>query len=460
MTRGEEVCGLFTTWLVKMDKKAVDLNITSVDVVQMMEVILKRLRPIARTLLSMEREEGWRVRLLALRKSSKAANGLSVFVYHQDIFDLIIDRYEEEYLRRFSEPRWGNKNNAPNIEEMRRFWNYLKARTQAQQEWFIHQEESEEQGNLPPLKWREVLSLIWNKVFTVKTGTLTSIVFALCFEVTRRWPFIAPWLTVVSVLTLMLCATSLRFRKTIVFTLSDIGAVALLFSLLWTVGLLSSDGIIRSPDGSTLSLNKTEQKIDIKPILWGNSDRVNFNITEVPEGTKEFLYRVKPDTEYHSTGFIPQSSYPNMIIENLQKEGTINLDVKYIDHSGHEHGPWSFSFDIDTERFKLKKQVILNIKEPWIEIYRLTYADATAATFVMLYPTLILPRNDDTISAVIYGLNTNKPETILTHEDILNLEQSPQIAEHEDDDIKYASSYLIFKDGTSSDIRYSKLSHK
>ncbi len=34
--------------LVRMDKKAVDLNITSVDIVQMMEVILKRLRPIAR----------------------------------------------------------------------------------------------------------------------------------------------------------------------------------------------------------------------------------------------------------------------------------------------------------------------------------------------------------------------------------------------------------------------------
>ncbi|MBE5860131.1 MAG: cell wall metabolism sensor histidine kinase WalK [Butyrivibrio sp.] len=34
--------------LVKMDKKAVDLNISSVDIVAMMEVILKRLRPIAR----------------------------------------------------------------------------------------------------------------------------------------------------------------------------------------------------------------------------------------------------------------------------------------------------------------------------------------------------------------------------------------------------------------------------
>ena len=394
--------------------------------------------------------------MLALRKSSKAANGLSVFVYHRDIFDLIVDRYEEEYLRRFSEPRRGDRDNAPDIEEVRRFWQYLKAKAQAQQESFIYQDENGEFSKLPPMRWKEVLSLIWDKVFTIKTGTLTSVIFALCFEVTRRWPFIAPWLTVVSVLTLILCATSLRFRKTIVFTLSDIGAVALLFSLLWTVGLLSSDGIIRSPDGSTLSLNKTKQKIDITPILWGSSDQVNFNITEVPESTKEFLYRIKPDTEYHSTGFMPQSSYPNMIIENQQKKGITDIEVKYIDHSGHEHGPWSFSFDIDTERFKLKKQFILKTKEPWVTVYRLTSVEST---FVMLYPA-VESINDGTITAIIYGLNTNNPNITLPYHDIAKLDPPAQITYHKDDDIQYATSYLIFKDGTSSDIRYSELSYQ
>ena len=405
---------------------------------------------IARTLLNMEREEGWRLRLLALRKSSKAANGLSVFVYHQDIFDLIIDRYEEEYLRRFSEPRRGDRDNALDIEEVRRFWNHLKAGAQAQ--GLFHQDEDEDHCELPPMRWRDALSLIWNKVFTVKTGTITSIVFALCFECTRRWPSIAPWLAVASALVLVLCAASIRFRKAVTLTLSDLGAVALLFLMLWSAGLFSSDGIIRSPGGAIFSIREVEYKISVVPVRWDDSGHINFNITEMPKGAKEFLYRFSPDMEYRSTGATMQSSYPSPIIENPQLYGTINLDVKYIDRSGREHGPWYFSFDIDEERFKLNKRFILSIKEPWVTVRRIVN---TERTFVMLHPTISFPR-DDTVLAVIYGLNTDTPNQTLMRNDILALDQSSQITYHEDDDIQYVTSYLIFSDGTSSDIRYSE----
>ena len=46
----------------------------------------------------MEREEGWCSKLLALRRTDKAANGLTIYSYSREIFDLIVDRYEEEYL--------------------------------------------------------------------------------------------------------------------------------------------------------------------------------------------------------------------------------------------------------------------------------------------------------------------------------------------------------------------------
>ena len=81
---------------------------------------------ISRTLSSIEHSEDWNFRLIAVRKPVKSANGNSISVYHQDIFDLIIDKYEEEYLLRFSSPRWGSKDNAPDFEEIKRFWNYLK----------------------------------------------------------------------------------------------------------------------------------------------------------------------------------------------------------------------------------------------------------------------------------------------------------------------------------------------
>ena len=100
------------------------------------------------------------------------------------------------------------------------------------------------------------------------------------------------------------------------------------------------------------------------------------------------------------------------------------------------------------------------MKEPWVEVYRMTYADGTAKTFVMLHPTIGFPRDDDTVSAVVYGLNTNEPDIIIIHDDILHLKEPPQTLAREDDEIQYVTSYLIFKDGTSSDIRQSITSRR
>ena len=50
---------------------------------------------VTRTLALMERSEGWCSRLLAVRHTSKATNGLTIYSYSREIFDIIIDRYEE-----------------------------------------------------------------------------------------------------------------------------------------------------------------------------------------------------------------------------------------------------------------------------------------------------------------------------------------------------------------------------
>ena len=55
----------------------------------------------------------------------KSANGNKIFVYSEEIFDLLMDRYEEEYLQRFTKPRRDNSDNAPDIEELCKFWRYL-----------------------------------------------------------------------------------------------------------------------------------------------------------------------------------------------------------------------------------------------------------------------------------------------------------------------------------------------
>ena len=74
----------------------------------------------------MENTKSWCVRLLSLRENVKNANGRIIQVYQKEIFDLLLDLYEDEYLLRLSEPRRGSKGSAPDIKEVRNFWQYLK----------------------------------------------------------------------------------------------------------------------------------------------------------------------------------------------------------------------------------------------------------------------------------------------------------------------------------------------
>ena len=104
-------------------------------------IILGRNRSsITRTLAKMRRGEESHAKLNALCKTVKLGNGLPIRVYHQDIFDMILDQYENEYLMRFANPRHGDPNNAPDIQELHRFWEYLKS-MESIQKWVVMQQE-------------------------------------------------------------------------------------------------------------------------------------------------------------------------------------------------------------------------------------------------------------------------------------------------------------------------------
>ena len=79
---------------------------------------------ISRVIDRMEHSPGWCARLLALSEETKSANNVTITAYHEGIFDLIFDKYEDEYLNRFIRPRHGN--NPPDADEVMRFWKYLK----------------------------------------------------------------------------------------------------------------------------------------------------------------------------------------------------------------------------------------------------------------------------------------------------------------------------------------------
>ncbi|MBQ7153938.1 MAG: hypothetical protein IJR85_00050 [Synergistaceae bacterium] len=244
----------------------------------------------------MERSEGWCSRLLAIRRTDKAANGLTIYSYSREIFDLIVDHYEEEYLQRFANPRHGPPKD---IDEVRRFWKYLKQSAEAESMHIVSREEHE-LPDIPPMTWNDILSLIWRKIFTVRTGAFFGITFALSFELAGRWTGIKPFFMAGGFCVMFLCMLMIRLRKWRIDVLADIGAGALLFGLLWTAGMSSGshyssqamtkrDILINSP-GEWAEVYRLSDEIfvTVNPVLY----------SDLAEDVKALEYGInsEPDT--------------------------------------------------------------------------------------------------------------------------------------------------------------------
>ncbi|MBQ9565751.1 MAG: hypothetical protein IJU98_09210, partial [Synergistaceae bacterium] len=304
-------------------------------------------------------------------------------------------------------------------------------------------------------------SLIWRRIFTIQTGTLFSILFAVSFELVRRWPWLLPWTVGTSVTALAVCAGLLRLRRGTPGMIAGVGAGALLFTLLWSAGLLSRDGLIQTPGGIAIPLKESEKRLILNPELWDNDrfvdNRLVLAVKSNISDLKEILYRIRPDDAYRSTGFTSQINsainlpYPQTRIAAPQTDEIIEIDVKCVDAGGREYGPWSFSFDPGDELFKLWKLAILtmNMRRPWVILRGPFYVDGNrsfvlATNFMLLYTYL-----REAVRSIVYGLDTEQPDTVIDIDSIRDTE----IAHIRDEEVHYVTSYLIFKDGTSSDIR-------
>ena len=288
---------------------------------------------------------------------------------------------------------------------------------------------------------KDIIALIWDKVFNIRIGTVASLIFAVCFEVARRYFSISLWLSIVPAVVIAACIVLIH-RRYAPDTLSDIGAGALLFLMLWISG--------------SLSLYKSEplkvaQNISLSPAISG--DNIHFNISVAHfSDIKEFLYRISPDAQFHSTGFMPQINpkinfpYPKTVFQINRTHGITLIEVKYLDFNGHESKPWFFSFDIDAQRFNLCKQNILNSKEVWLEARKVGHK-----VFLMPSPALSSTYGKSSVHSLVYGINTSSPDTTVSINDISIYELLTLNTQN----VSFISSYLIFNDGSSSDVRVS-----
>lgn len=402
-------------------------------------ILLGRTQPaISITLTKMLKSEGWNARLISLRHSVKSANGNNIYVYEEGIFDLIIDRYEEEYITRFTRPRNGK---SPDPEEVRKFWAYLH-----EHESYIDRVKHEERvkmPDIPSMTLKDILLLLWEKVFSVRIDTVCAVIFAVTFETVRRYFTLSIWYAVIPAVIAALCVILIRTRKGSPDVLSDIGAGAVLLVMLWISGVLSYP-VSRTP--------KFEQSINLRPFL-GMKDGIDFQINAGDYSrVKEFFYRISPDKNFHALGFRHQGegkTFPESLIGCNLYGGNIHVDVKYTGHDDKESRTWSFDFDGDKEIFTLRKNFTLNLRGAWVFPQRSRRKQA-----IQMNPSLFTERSRSVISSVVYGLNTESPGMIILAEDFSDVKNNGfNIMEVPKDETYYAVSYIVFTDGTSSDIR-------
>ncbi|MDR1622310.1 MAG: hypothetical protein LBS00_08055, partial [Synergistaceae bacterium] len=266
---------------------------------------------VTRMMRKIETFGGWRSRLFELRKPS----GPGAYAYKKEIFDFIIDFYEEEYLQRFVAPRRGSAVGEEEKAEIYRFWNTLKLRAQSDRGRVLRDgviDAPEELPELPPPTLMEMLRLIAGKMFNVKMGAFFTVLFAFCYELSRRWNFLYLWMPVFFAAVFAACLFGIRRGKFNLDRLASVGAGALLFCFLWVVGLMANDGVIRTPKGPIAApavSERTEQKIVMDPLVYGGNEGVAFNVgIEDIRNVKEIFYRVEPQEDYRSTGSMPQTN--------------------------------------------------------------------------------------------------------------------------------------------------------
>ncbi len=390
----------------------------------------------------MEGKPGWTSKLLALQEDSRSANNNLIHVYHEGIFDLIFDKYEEEYLERFTKPRQGKPPLNPG--EVTRFWKYLKTKNAHDDLLnFEDDEEAIELPDIPAMKWHDIFALITRKAFTAKNLTLFPIIFAISFELARRWKLLIPVFAAMSLIIFLASMILLRTHKAKPSILSDVGAIAMMCAVLWGLGLIS-DGVIYSPAGSVIDISNNDHKISLVPDLE-RGHKVVFRInSNFYDDISEIYYRLDKIGDYTLTGF-NAFQYPLLFIEPDKQHGNITLEIKYKDSDGKEHGPFEFEYNLDKLRYELSKESITKWSLEWLYLSRI---NETCSIYVAIDKDYAAP----IVASLVYGINTNSPDIIVD----LKFHTGELIQTLPDDYVEFVSSYLIFTDGTSSDIKIAK----
>ena len=396
----------------------------------------------SRLLANLERSEGWCSRLVSLRHEAKSSNNNTIYVYDRGIFGLIMDYREYMYLERI------RRAGAVDFGEVIRFWEYMRQSEACENSGAGYgvaaasdDESAQKLPEIPPVSWKDVMRIIGAKLFSVKADMIFAFMFAVTFGLARRWTALIPVFAAVPAVMVIVCAVSLRNRAARTELLADMGAVCTLLAVFWGINLTMDNGIY-TPGGTVMNLTTPEPGLSITASRgeyrgYRGNPLVFFVNADNEADIKELSYRADSgnweSTGRTETGYVNFNLHPKIIGDK------ITLEVKYVDTTDKEHGPYKFEFDVAEERFNSGKNAVIN--HPDI-LWLMPHGNMTVINSFM----------NDTVRAVHYGINTESPDRVYV----------PDFDEgyHGDDsyvvdfvyDVDFVSLYTEFADGTSSDI--------
>ena len=398
----------------------------------------------SRMLANLERSEGWYSRLVPLRHNVKSANNNSIYAYDREIFGLIMDYREYMYLERIK------RAGAVDFGEVMRYWEYMKKLADYEDSTVSGNslkasDESTEKSKLPelpPVSWKDVISIIGSKLFSVRADMIFALAFAVTFGLARRWTGLIPVFAAVSATLLIVCMFLLRNRASRTEIIAEAGAVMTLLALFWGVNLTMENGIY-TPGGTVMNLTEPEPALNIRSFrgeYMGFRDYpiVFFVDADNEAEIKEFFYRTDSGI-WKSTGKSEMGGV-NFRIKPEIKGNKISLEVKYIDTDDKEHGPYNFTFNVAQERFNSGKNAVINHPDIlWLnESGRMTVINSFM---------------NDTVKAVHYGINTASPDMVYIPDfDEGYHGDGSYVVDVIYEPVDFVSLYTEFTDGTSSDI--------
>ena len=253
------------------------------------------------------------------------------------------------------------------------------------------------------MSMKNIISLIWDKVFNFRISTISSVIFAVCFEIARRVFGFQLWLATIPAVISIICVILIHKRK---------------FTPKPYVLLRTKDDSIRFVSSQIIFTDGSSSDIRISKILVrSNNNSIHFQINSNILNVKEFLFRISPDKSFHSTGFLRQINpntnlpYPDLSIHNNISSGRAEIDIKFIDDNNIESSIWHFSFDVAHELFKLNKNFILNANMPWVsaEQYKM-FPENKVTSEATLSPFMLSKEIRSSVKHLLYGINNEIPD--------------------------------------------------